>query len=130
MFMCTVQCYTPSGGPSCRTQGFCHSYPALVACRQQGLLFCLLLGFQSVVPSGVAGCRPSGLSTARTIFCLLLGSASLVSHGRCQPNKDSFFGFYLVFGLCTVMKQRLVFRVLVGLVRICTANSRVLLYGV
>lgn len=122
--MSTVQCYTPSGGPSCRTQGL----GSAVAHKDYYFVF-----FWVFSPWSPPGSRAVALQVCRLqglFFCLLLGSASLVSHGRCRPNKDYFFGFYLVFGLCTVMKQRLVFRVLVGLVRICTANSRVLLYGV
>ena len=98
--MSTVQCYTPSGGPSCRTQGFCHSYPALVACRQQGLLFCLLLGFQSVVPSGVAGCRPSGLSTARTILLSSFGFRFACVSRALSAQQGLFFWF--LFGLWVV----------------------------
>ena len=131
--MNTVQCYTPSGGPSCRTQGFCHSYPALVTCRQQGLYFCLINDV-SVVPSGIAGCRPPTVAH-KDLFFVFFGSLSLIwSFERCRLDKDLFF---VLFGSNFVRvsralsaQQGLFFWYLLSLVYYCVADSRVLLYGV
>ena len=128
-----VQCYTPSGGPSCRTQGFCHSYPALVTCRQQGLYFCLINDV-SVVPSGIRGLSPAHCRSQR-LFFVFFGSLSLIwSFERCRLDKDLFF---VLFGSNFVRvsralsaQQGLFFWYLLSLVYSCVADSRVLLYGV
>ena len=103
------------------------------SCRLSATRIIILSSFGFSVRGPLRG---RGLSPFRSVDCkdyffvFFWVPLRLYLTGAVGPTKTLFFGFYLVFGLCTVMKQRLVFRVLVGLVRICTANSRVLLYGV
>ena len=132
IFVCAYQCYTPSGGPSCRTQAFGsgQSYTAAVANKDTFPVFLFL-----VTPSG-SGCRPFLCRGQGYFFCLLLGATpvSPPGHECCRTDKDLFFVFYWVFvGYALSCEQRLIFWffwVLVGSVYSCVANSRVLLYGV
>ena len=132
MFVCAYQCYTPSGGPSCRTQAFGsgQSYTAAVANKDTFPVFLFL-----VTPSG-SGCRPFLCRGQGYFFCLLLGATpvSPPGHECCRTDKDLFFCVLLgLCWVCIVMRTKinfLVFWVLVGSVYSCVANSRVLLYGV
>ena len=124
--MNTVQCYTPSGGPSCRTQGlgsavahkdyifvfFCvcpWSPPGLRAVARPLSLT------RTIFLSSLGRCRSYGLLSAvgstRTCFLSYLGLTSFASHGRCRPNKDLFFGI-CGFGLllCSKLTSAIVWR--------------------
>ena len=105
MFVCAYQCYTPSGGPSCRT----HIFGSAVAHKDYFFVFFWVMCPWS--PSGVTGCRPTTVVEQGLVFCLYLGLTSLVSHGRCRPNKDCFFGT-CGFGLlmCSELTSAIVWR--------------------